>query len=435
MTKTHIGFWTLLCLVMGNMIGSGVFSLPASLAHYGSISLLGWAFTACGSLLIALVFSRLSQKIPHAGGPYAYCKKGLGDFMGFQVAWTYWISMWVGSAATVVMIVGYLSVFFPTLNGNPLWSFLTGLLVIWTLTTLNILSLKGSGRFQVVTTVLKVVPIIAVVFWGLPHFDPSHFDAFNISGKSHTSAFISTAMLTMWTFLGLESATIPSEHVKNPKRLIPLATLLGTLLVGVIYMVTQSAMIGLLPMEALQNTPAPFAMAASKLFGPMGATAIALGAIIAAAGSLNGFVLIQSQIPMAAAKDKLFPKIFGKTTAQGTPLVALLTTGTAMTIALAMNFTKSLVDQFTFLITLATLAALSTYLFSVVAEFILNLKEAKKSKRPLSLGSIALSMAAFAYSLWVIIGAGEEVVSYGSLLFLASTPLYGLIRWQHSKKK
>ena len=434
MAKAKIGFWTLLCLVMGNMIGSGVFSLPASLARYGSISLLGWAFTAVGSLLIALIFSKLSQKVPHAGGPYAYCKKGLGDFMGFQVAWTYWISMWVGSAATVVMIVGYLSVFFPTLKDNTTLGFLSGLGIIWTLTTLNILSLKGSGKFQVATTVLKIFPLFAIVLWGIPNMDFANFDAFNVSGESHTSAFIATATLTMWTFLGLESATIPSENVTNPKRFIPLATVVGTLVVALIYMVTETVITGLVPNEALQNTPAPFALAANMLFGNTGSLLIALGAIIAAAGSLNGFVLIQSQIPMAAARDKIFPKIFGKTTTHGTPLTALLMTGTAMSVALWMNYSKSLIDQFTFLITLATLAALSTYLFSIIAEVLINLRERKENQTKLPLGSMVLSFFAFCYSVWAIIGAGQEVVFYGSLLFFASSPLYALIRWQYGRR-
>ena len=431
MTKSKIGFWTLLCLVMGNMIGAGIFSLPASLAKYGSISLLGWAFTAAGSLLIALIFSKLSQRVPNVGGPYAYCKKGLGDFMGFQVAWNYWISMWIGSAATIVMVVGYLTVFFPALGKETHLGFLAGLGIIWGLTALNIMSLKGSGKFQIVTTILKILPLAAIVIWGLPEINMDHFQHFNMSDVSDKSAFIATATLTMWTFLGLESATIPSESVENPKRIIPMATVIGTLMVAIIYMVTETAIVGLIPNEVLQNSPAPFALAAEILFGPQGSFFIALGAIIAALGSLNGFVLIQSQVPMAAARDKLLPSIFAKTSGDGTPIAALLITGVIMSVVLWMNYSKSLVEQFTFLITLATLAALTTYLFSIMAEMVLSLKESKGRKFPI--GSMALALLAFAYTIWAIIGAGQEVVFYGSLLFLCSTPLYSLIRWQNRK--
>jgi len=433
-TKAKIGFWTLLCLVMGNMIGSGVFSLPASLARYGSISLLGWAFTAGGSLLIALIFSKLSQEAPNVGGPYAYCKQGLGDFMGFQVAWNYWISMWVGSAATVVMVVGYLAVFFPSLSHNTNLGFGCGLLIIWSLTALNMLSFKGSGKFQIVTTVLKILPLAAIVIWGLPEMNFDHFQAFNVTNMPDSSAFIATATLTMWTFIGLESATIPSENVENPRRLIPLATITGTLLVGLIYMVTQTTMIGLIPNDVLQNAPAPFALAAESLFGHVGALAIALGAIIAALGSLNGFILIQSQIPMAAARDKLFPALFAHTSRHGTPVRVLFITGCIMSIVLWMNYDKSLVEQFTFLITLATLAALTTYLFSIVSEVIISLKKRKAVGGKLSLGSVALSLGAFIYIIWAIIGAGQEVFFYGSILFFASTPLFLLVKWQRRGK-
>ncbi len=427
-TKTKIGFWTLLCLVMGNMIGSGVFSLPASLAHYGSISLLGWGFTAGGSLLIALIFSKLSQKVPNVGGPYAYCKEGLGDFMGFQVAWNYWISMWVGSAATVVMVVGYLGVFFPTLQGSSYIGFSCGLGIIWGLTILNMLSLKVSGTFQIVTTILKILPLVAIVVWGIPHIDSSHFQAFNVTSMPNHSAFMATATLTMWTFIGLESATIPSDNVMNAKRIVPLATVLGTLIVGVIYMVTETTMIGLIPNDVLQNTPAPFAVAAERLFGHWGALAIALGAIIAALGSLNGFIFIQSQIPMAAARDKLFPSFFGKTSKQGTPVRTLFMTGCIMSIVLWMNYDKSLVEQFTFLITLATLAALTTYLFSIVSEIMISLKERKAVK--ISFGAVCLSLGALFYTLWAIVGAGQEVFFYGAILFFASTPLFILVKFQ-----
>jgi APA family basic amino acid/polyamine antiporter len=431
--KAKIGFWTLLCLVMGNMIGSGVFSLPASLARYGSISLLGWAFTAGGSLLIALIFSKLSQEAPNVGGPYAYCKQGLGDFMGFQVAWNYWISMWVGSSATVVMVVGYLAVFFPSLSHNTNLGFGCGLLIIWGLTGLNMLSIQGSGKFQIITTVLKILPLAAIIIWGIPEMNFDHFQAFNVTEMPNSAAFIATATLTMWTFIGLESATIPSQHVENPHRVIPLATIMGTLLVAIIYMITETTMIGLIPNDILQNAPAPFALAAEKLFGHFGALAIALGAIIAALGSLNGFILIQSQIPMAAARDKLFPSLFAHTSRHGTPIRVLLITGSIMSFVLWMNYDKSLVEQFTFLITLATLAALTTYLFSIVSEVIISMKKRKTSGKKMPIGSIALSLGAFIYVIWAIIGAGAEIFFYGSILFFASTPLFVLVKWQRGK--
>ncbi|MBM3610495.1 MAG: amino acid permease [Alphaproteobacteria bacterium] len=428
--KKIIGFWTLISLVMGNMIGAGVFSLPASLAHYGSISLMGWAFTALGSLLLALIFASLSQKIPQAGGPYAYCREGLGDFMGFQVAWTYWISMWVGSVATVVIIVGHLGLFIPALSETPLLSFACGLSIIWGLTGLNMLSFKGSGVFQIITTLLKLTPILAIIFWGLPQISFENFQAFNVSQDTNTYAFMATATLTMWTFLGLESATIPSNAlIKNPQRFIPLATVLGTLCVGVLYMAAHTTILGLIPNEVLQKTPTAFAFAAEILFGKGGAILVALGAIIAALGSLNGYIFIQSHIPLTASQDKIFPPFFAKTTKEGVPIRAFLTTACIMSCVLWMNYDKSLVHQFTFLVTLATLASLATYFFSIIATVFID----RQRQVPFSLKTSVLYLLALGYTVWTIIGAGLEVFTYGSLLFLGSAPFFFLIRWRYNK--
>lgn len=426
--QPKIGFWTLLALVMGNMIGAGVFSLPASLARYGSISLLGWGFTAMGALLLALVFSKLSKRMPRVGGPYAYCKEGLGDFMGFQVAWNYWVSMWVGSVATVVMVVGYLEYLCPTLANVPHGALYVGLSIIWGLSLLNIFSIRGSGEFQVISTLLKLLPLLAVIFWGLPHMNMSHFDAFNVSQESTMGAFMATATLTMWTFIGLESATIPFETIENPKRSIPIATTFGTLIVGALYISAQTVLMGLIPNQELQATASPFALAAQQLFGSWGAIFVAIGAIMAALGSLNGFIFIQSQIPMAAARDGLFPHFFSRVSSKGIPQRGMFITACIMSGVLVMNYSKSLVEQFTFLITLATLAALTTYFFSTLSEIILYIKQEKTMKFPLFLKGTLISLGALGYSVWAIIGSGTEVIFYGSFLFLLSAPFYVLTK-------
>ncbi|MDH3245997.1 MAG: amino acid permease, partial [Saprospiraceae bacterium] len=210
--KRKLGLWMTTALVAGTMIGSGVFLLPASLAAYGGISLFGWIFTSIGAFFLASTLSSLSRKIPKAGGPYAYTQAGFGEFAGFLVGWGYWISLLCGSAAIAVASVGYLAYFFPALSQSQLLAGVTALLFIWTLTLVNGMGTRRAGTFQLVATVLKIIPLFLVIILAFFQFDIENFQPFNSSGSSSFSAITSTATLTLWAFLGLESATVAAEN-------------------------------------------------------------------------------------------------------------------------------------------------------------------------------------------------------------------------------
>jgi basic amino acid/polyamine antiporter, APA family len=210
-SPAKIGLFTSTSLVIGNMIASGVFLLPAALASYGGISLLGWIGSSIGAIALALLFSNLSRMIPNApGGPYAYTRAGLGDFAAYLVAWGYWISIWCTNAAIAVTFVSYLTVFLPILATNTFLSVGTGLGVIWLLTWVNTKGVRAAGRVQIVTTIMKLIPLLLVSIVGLFYIDINNFVPFNISTESNFSAITTTATLTLFAFLGLESATIPS---------------------------------------------------------------------------------------------------------------------------------------------------------------------------------------------------------------------------------
>ena len=215
--KQKIGFWICTSLVVGNMIGSGIFLLPASLAVYGGISILGWLITATGSILVALVFAKLTQMIPKAGGPYAYSRDAFGDFAGFLVAWGYWLSIVAANAAIAVAFVSYLTVFWPVLSDNNLLAAFVALSSIWFLTYINIIGIHRAGMVQLVTTIIKIVPLLLIIIFGLFYIDFSNFTPFNISGESNMSAVTATIDLTLWAFLGLESSTVPAADVENAK--------------------------------------------------------------------------------------------------------------------------------------------------------------------------------------------------------------------------
>ena len=419
-----MGVWAATALVAGNMIGSGIYLLPSALAKLGGIGVFGWFVSAIGALLLAFVFADLSKMVPKVGGPYAYTKDGFGDYMGFQVAWCYWISVWVGNAAIVAGVMGYLGYIFPPLIATPLVTFSTGVCIIWFFTLVNIYGVKEAGFVQMVFTVLKLIPLLLIGLGGIFYFNMDNFQPFNTSGTSDIMALSSASLLTMWAFIGVESASIPADNVENPKKTIPRATIIGTLIVVAVYFLSAIGVVSLIPIEQLANSVAPFTDATKILigdkYGEFAGKFIAAGAVISALGALNGWILMQGQVAYAPAIDNLFPKIFGKVTKSGVPMWSVVIGSVLITALFSMNFSKSLVDQFEFMIKLATLTALLMYLYCTVARITIALKLGQKlTKRP-----IIISTLAFVYVGWAIVGSGYELIALGSLLFFLSTPIY-----------
>jgi len=428
--KPRIGIWIATALVVGNMVGSGVFLLPASLAPFGGISILGWLFTTAGAVTLALTLSRLGRRFPEVGGPYAYTRRGVGELAGFLVAWGYWISIWSGNAAISVGFVGYVAAFFPILAQTPALGAATALGAIWLLTAVNAYGVREAGVVQLVTTALKLLPLAAIGTLGLLYLDVDHFVPFNASGGSAFNAVTATATLTLWAFLGLESATIPADSVKHPRRTIPRATILGTLLAGGVYILATVGVMGIMPAAELAQSTSPFADAAQRVWGSWAGSLIAIGAAISAFGALNGWILLQGQMPRAAALDGLFPGVFGKLSRRGTPAAGLVISSLLVTGLLALNYTASLVDQFTFIILLATISTLLPYAFSALSELLLLRRDPERPRGKRLAGVVVLSVLALAYSLWAMTGAGRDALFWGFLLLLAGVPIY----WFQSRR-
>ena len=423
-----LGLWMSTSLVIGNMIGSGIFLLPASLAFYGGISIFGWLFTTAGAMLVAIVFSRLSRNYPKVGGPYAYTRKGFGDLPGFLVGWSYWISIWAGNAAIATAFIGYLSVFIPALENNIMLSVIFALTAIWLLSLVSSLGVRHAGGVQLITVILKLLPLIVLILFGFLFFNIDHFKPFNLSEESNFSAITATATLTLWAFLGLESATIPAENVKNPKRTIPRATMFGTIITALVYILGTMVVMGVIPPETLKDSNAPFADAAEKMWGEWGRYLVAAGAAISCFGALNGWIMLQGQLPMAIAKDGLFPKLFGNLSKRGTPVFGIIISSVLATLLIVMNYTKSLVEKFTFIILLATLATLVPYVFCSLAELKLLLQKRELYDHRKLIKPLIIVILAFLYSMWAIAGAGIKVILWGMSLFLAGIIIFFWIR-------
>ncbi|WP_067461348.1 amino acid permease [Actinomadura macra] len=428
--RRKLGLWMASALVVGNMIGSGVFLLPSSLAGYGPISLIAWVFTAAGAILLALVFARLARAYPRTGGPYAYARRAFGDFVGFQTAWGYWIAVWAGNAAIAVAFVGYLAHFWHALATDRVLAASVGLATIWLLTAVNAYGLRQAGAVQVVTTVVKLVPLLLIAVGGLFFVKSANFGEFNASGESAFSAVTAAAALTLWSFIGLESATVPAEDVDAPERTIPRATIAGTAVTALVYILGTVAVLGLVPAAALATSTAPFADAADAAFGGWAADLVAAGAAISAFGALNGWILLQGQVPFAAARDGLFPRVFARTGRAGTPVVGLVVSSVLVTGLMLMNYNASLVDQFTFVILLATLTTVIPYAYASIAELVLLATDRAAFSGGRLARDAVIALLAFGYSTWAIAGAGYEVVYKGTLLIFAGMPVYAWLKYR-----
>ena len=429
MTKQNqkIGLLAATSLVVGNIIGAGIFVLPASLGKFGSISIVGWLFTATGALILAKIFSNFSKKLKgKSGGPYIYSKVVFGDFIGFLVAWGYWISCWVNNAAIAVAIVSALSFFFPELVTNPFYATLTGLSFIWFFTFTSSKGIKSSGNIQILTTIAKLIPLVLIILFGFFIFDLEIFPEFNLTDQNDFEILPVVAVMTLYAFLGLECASIPAENIKNPEKTIPKATMAGTLISTLIYILSTIVLFGIIPAENLINSPAPFAEAGEIIGGKYFGFLISAGAAISAIGALNGWILITSYMPMTMANDRLFPKVFAKKNKKGFPYLSLLLGSILTSIVMTMNYTDGLVDRFEFLILLTTLSTLIPYFFVSVSYILFHIE--KRLFKINSFRSVILGLFGSLYSLWAIFGSGIDSIFYGTILLIVGIPIYLILK-------
>lgn len=409
-------------LVVGNMIGSGVYMLPASLAPYGWNVIPAWGITIAGSLAIAAVFAGLCRRYLQAGGPYVYVRAAYGNDIAFYVAWAYWISLFVGNGAIAVATVSYMSAFVPVLATNALMSTGITILLVWTMTAVNISGTRNAGWVQLISTVLKILPLIAVVIIAAMAAPQGQLALPDPHRPEIGLAAISTAgTLTLWAFLGLESATVPAGKVVNPERTIPLATFGGTAATGLIYLFACTAVILLLAPEVAANSAAPFAAVIGRYWGDGAAHVVAAFAMISAMGALNGWILLQGEMPAAMAAGGVFPRALAKLAPNGVPVRAHILSSCLVTAVLALNASKTTVNLFTFVALLATTASLVMYV--AVAAAALKLGGVKRW----------IATAALIYALWALYGAGIEANIWGAVLLLAGVPIWWWMRRSKAK--
>ena len=420
-----IGFWRGWSIAVGCAIGSGIFMMPTLLAPYGLIGFGGWLIAGAGSILVALTMSRLVRRIPKTGGPYVYANEGLGHFAGFIIAWTYWIACITAIAGISIAFVSYLGFFIPAISHSSLLSLLASLVLVWLIVTLNIFSIESSAKFQVVSTLLKLLPLFFMMFLGLVGFDSNNLPEINPTNANPFILLATVTTLVMWSFVGIETATVPAENFINPEKTIPKVLIAAVLSVLTIYILVSIAIAAIVPAEELMNSSAPFALAATKILGFSGGVIIAFGALISTLGSLNANTLTAGNITFAAARDKLLPSQFLTLSDAGTPIFSFILAGSFVSFLLMLNYTKGLIDAFIFFAMLSTLSTLIAYLFCAMAE-LKFLKNDDSSKQRNT--AIFLTFGTFLYAFFAIWGAGMEIVFYSFMLILVGMPMYAWMR-------
>ena len=410
-----MGFWQCWGMSVGVMIGSGIFLLPTVLAPYGWISLLGWLLTCSGTIVLALVLARLAGTTDHAGGPYAYVRETFGDLAGFLIGWGYWVGVVFGVTAIAVGFAGYMGSIFPIFAANSLTQALVAAMGIGVLTWVNIKGISEAATVQLVLTILKIVPLIVILGLGIAYGDIDNFPSFNPQQLSMTEALASTALLTMWAFIGIEAAVIPTGDVENPKKTVPIAVVSAALSVSFLYVGASIAIMFLVPSEVLAASESPFVDAASHM-GPGGALLMGVGALISTAGALNGNIFVMGQMPMLVAADGLAPSVIAKKNKGGAPMVALMASSVFSAALLVLNFTDGLVGAFSFLISMSTLSILAPYGLSAMAEFKRSWHSAK-GWAGVALLSVIYTLIAAAGSGWYVFFLGVGLFLLGILLF------------------
>jgi len=431
--RKELTLWPATALVTGTIIGAGIFTQPSWLAKYGPISLLGFLITAIGSLMLALVFASLARRTPDVGGPYAFSRHGFGDFVGFQAAWTYWIGAWVGVGAIASSMVVYLGVLIPPVVENKLVSTLVAVGAIAILTFLNTTGVVTGGLVSLILTILKVVPLLLIGTLGFLAFDASNLGPFNASDLPPLEVITAVMAYTLFSFIGVEAATIPAGDVHEPDKTIPRATLIGTLAAGAVYLLSTTAVFGAVEHEELASTDAAFSLAAQNMFGGWAGDAVALVAVISCLGAMNGLLLLSGQIPMAAEFDGLAPKAFGRLNVRHAPGTGLIISGVLAAAILALSFSGGgLGDAVAQLVLVSAVATMVCYAFSAAAE--IKWLALDRGKVPVAHLARRMTVAVLAliFTIFAFYGGGVQEIYWLWMLIVLGVPLYVYILWRRS---
>jgi APA family basic amino acid/polyamine antiporter len=416
-----------IALIMGSIIGVGIFNLPTSLASIGPITLVSMGLTTVGAIALALMFAALSRRLPADGGPYAYARVAFGNRLGFFNAWSYWISAWAGNAGIAVGWVLYVEVFINK-SHNKLITVLLVLVGLWVPAFINMSGVKNMGSVQMVTTVLKFVALAFMSIVGLFYIKSANFTPWNVSGESAISAIGSGMAIALFSYIGVEVASVAAGKVRDPDRNVPKSTVFGTLATAVVYMLSLTAVFGIVPSSQLADSNAPFSTAVNTMFGGTWAGYImSVVVIISGFGALNGWTMICAEMPLAAAKDGLFPDRFKNLSAKGVPVFGIVSATALASIAMAVNYIGSGgATVFTTLILMTGITVAIPYGFSALAQIKWRISDNRAMHTPRFVRDMVVAVLALVFSVLFIVysrNTGQSFFTYWAPFLLAGGAL------------
>ena len=426
-TPRNIGFWSVLAIVMGSQIGSGVFMLPAILAPYGYFSLAGWLISSSGAVFLAIMFALLCSRFPKTGGPHAYVQNAFGPHVAFFIGWSYWVVSWVSTVVVIVASVGYLSPFIG--DRSPMIYLAVEIFLLCLISILNIRGVHTAGKVGFFLNLMRFIPLFILPLIALYYFKSSNFVISNeISPLNTTQILGQVTMLTMWGFIGLETGTTPAGSVENPCKTIPRAVIFGTICVALLYILNSVGIMGLIPAEELAKSKAPYVDATQYIFGGNWHLLVSIIASVVLIGTINAWTLVSGQIILGLSEDNLVPKIFSKKNSQHAPFWGILASSAGIVILLILTSEKNLAKQITAVINYSVAVFLFVYLVCGLAAIKTSMQKNSSTK----IYQWVVIFIAIAFCSWVIYETPLKSLAVSSLFVLSGLPIY--LFW-YSKRK
>ena len=419
-------------LVVGSIIGTGVFTMPAVLAGAGTSSIITLGVISVGALLLGVLFGQLTRRVPNnEGGLYAYARHEFGDFAGYLTAWCYWITCWAGNAAIVSSWVLYVQSLFGIGDPSAWISWGIALTGLWIPAAINLVGVRQMAWFQGLTVILKFLPlaVVAIVGWFFVH--ASNFGPFNASGGSLYDGISIAAGVALFSFIGVECASIAAGRVRNPRKNVGRASVIGTAASGLLYIAVTAAVMGLVPHDELVDNGTPFVSAFESIFGSAGwvGKLVALTAVVSGIGALNGWTLVTAEMPFAAAKDGLFLQAFAKTNRHDMPWFGIVVSTVVASALMGWSYTGHTgLKVFEYLVYLSVVTVAIPYFLSACAQFAYLVSGRRRVHGAALTRDLAIAVAGLLFSLWVTFASGYQAVYQAMVLFLAGIPLYAFLK-------
>jgi basic amino acid/polyamine antiporter, APA family len=436
--KAHsLGLTSATALVIGSIVGTGVFTMPAVIAGAGTMGIIVLGVIAVGAMLLAVLFGQLTRRIPNSdGGLYAYSRHEFGDFAGYLVGWCYWIQSWAGNAAIVSSWVFYVDALLNLKNPSSLMNWTIAMVGLWVPAAINLFGVRQMAWFQNVTVVFKFLPLLFVGVVGWFFVQSAHFGPFNASGGSLYSGIGIAAGVALFSFIGVEAAAMTAKRVRNPQLNVGRASLWGTGISALLYVLVSAVVMGLVAHATLVGTGSPFVNAFQSIFphSTWIGRFIAGVAVVSGIGALNGWTLIVAETSRAIAQDHLFPRPFAWADKRGTAWFGILI-GTALpSLLMAWRYSMSSgLTVFTYLVDLSVVTVAIPYFFSAVAQLTFLASRRRRVQGVALLRDALVAGAGVLFSMWVTFASGYQVVYQALVVLMAGVVLYAFLNGRRER--